>query len=56
VDNEPQTYISSHAFFESVISRDMTMGKMLGVAYAEGFTTVKMLGIRSFNDLINNVT
>jgi bacillithiol biosynthesis deacetylase BshB1 len=56
VDNEPQTYISSPAFFESVISRDMNMGKIIGVAYAEGFTTVKMLGIRSFKDLINNVT
>lgn len=56
VDNEPQTYISSPAFFESVISRDMTLGKTVGVAYAEGFTTVKMLGIRSFKDLINNVT
>jgi len=56
VDNEPQTYISSPAFFESVISRDMTLGKTIGVAYAEGFTTVKMLGIRSFKDLVNNVT
>jgi bacillithiol biosynthesis deacetylase BshB1 len=55
-DNEPQTYISSPVFFETVIGRDMTMGKMVGVAYAEGFTTVKMLGIRSFKDLIGNVT
>ncbi|SFD50655.1 bacillithiol biosynthesis deacetylase BshB1 [Chitinophaga sp. CF118] len=55
-DNEPQTYISSPAFFDGVINRDKTMGKMVGVAYAEGFTTVKMLGIRSFKDLINNVT
>jgi bacillithiol biosynthesis deacetylase BshB1 len=56
VDNEPQTYISSPAFFESVISRDVTLGKMVGVEYAEGFKTVKMLGINSFKDLINNVT
>lgn len=55
-DNEPQTYISSPAFFESVVSRDMTLGKSVGVAYAEGFTTHKLLAIRSFNDLINNVT
>ncbi|SEW38659.1 bacillithiol biosynthesis deacetylase BshB1 [Chitinophaga sp. YR573] len=55
-DNEPKTYISSPAFFEGVISRDQTMGKMVGVAYAEGFTTVKMLGVKSFKDLIGNVT
>jgi N-acetylglucosamine malate deacetylase 1 len=55
-DNEPQTYISSPAFFESVISRDMNMGRSIGVAYAEGFKTVKLLGIKSFKDLVNNVT
>lgn len=55
-DNEPKTYISSPAFFESVIARDATFGKMVGVPYAEGFKSVKMLGIRSFGDLINNVT
>lgn len=55
-DNEPQTYISSPAFFEGVINRDATLGRVVGVAYAEGFTTVKMLGVRSFSDLINNVT
>ena len=55
-DNEPKTYISSPAFFEGVIARDATFGKMVGVPYAEGFKTVKMLGISSFKDLINNVT
>jgi N-acetylglucosamine malate deacetylase 1 len=55
-DNEPKTYISSPAFFESVIARDATLGKTIGVAYAEGFTSSKMIGIRSFGDLINNVT
>lgn len=55
-DNEPATYISSPAFFESVIARDMTFGKMIGVNHAEGFTTSKMLGIKNFNDLIGNVT
>lgn len=55
-DNEPKTYISSAAFFDSVINRDVTLGKMVGVAHAEGFKSVKILGINSFNDLINNVT
>ncbi|TWV98906.1 bacillithiol biosynthesis deacetylase BshB1 [Chitinophaga pinensis] len=55
-DSEPKTYISSSAFFDGVIARDATFGKMIGVPYAEGFKTVKMLGINSFKDLINNVT
>lgn len=54
--NEPKTYISSNAFFDGVIARDATFGRMIGVEYAEGFKTVKMLGIKSFGDLINNVT
>lgn len=56
LDDEPQTYISSPAFFEGVINRDKMLGKMVGVPYAEGFTSAKMLGIRSFKDLINEVT
>lgn len=55
-DNEPQTYISSPAFFEGVINRDATLGRIIGVAYAEGFRTLKVLGIKSFKDIINNVT
>lgn len=55
-DNEPQTYISSNAFFESVINRDVTFGKIVGVSHAEGFKTSKVLGISSFKDVINNVT
>lgn len=55
-DKEPQTYISSSAFFDSVINRDVTLGKIVGVAHAEGFRTAKLLGISSFKDIINNVT
>lgn len=55
-DNEPQTYISSPAFFDSVVNRDRMLGKMVGVQYAEGYTSAKMVGIRSFADLINEVT
>jgi len=55
-DNEPATFISSPAFFENIISRDRSFGQLVGVPYAEGFTTAKMLGINSFKDLINNVT
>ncbi|MBV8251654.1 MAG: bacillithiol biosynthesis deacetylase BshB1 [Chitinophaga sp.] len=55
-DNEPQTYISSSGFFDSVVYRAKMMGKMVGVEYAEGYTTSKKIGIRNFADLINEVT
>ncbi len=35
-DNEPQTYISSPEFLESVINRSKMFGKMIGVKHAEG--------------------
>ncbi|MCW3466828.1 bacillithiol biosynthesis deacetylase BshB1 [Chitinophaga nivalis] len=55
-DHEPQTYISGSGFFDSVIYRAKMLGKMVGVAYAEGYTSAKMVGIRNFADLINEVT
>lgn len=55
-DHEPQTYISSPEFFESVLYRAKMLGKMVGVAYAEGYTSAKMLGIRSMKDFINENT
>lgn len=41
----PDTYISSPDFFESVIGRSREYGKSIGVTYAEGFTSRKLLGI-----------
>lgn len=55
-DHEPQTYISSPEFFDSVVYRAKMLGKMVGVAYAEGYTSVKMLGVKSLMDLINETT
>ncbi|HEY5392124.1 MAG TPA: bacillithiol biosynthesis deacetylase BshB1 [Hanamia sp.] len=54
VNDEPQTYISTPEFLESVINRSKMYGKMIGVKHAEGFLSKKMIGIRSFHDLINN--
>lgn len=51
-EDGPQTYISSPEFMESVISRAAMFGKMIGVKYAEGFLSKKMVGLRSLNDLI----
>ena len=54
--NEPPTYISTPDFLDSVIYRSKMMGKMIGVAYAEGFVSKKIIGFNSFNALIANVT
>lgn len=54
--NEPQTYISSSAFFESIRARSMMLGKRIGVEYAEGYITKKMIGISTFNSLIQHTT
>ncbi|MBO9153919.1 bacillithiol biosynthesis deacetylase BshB1 [Chitinophaga sp. GCM10012297] len=55
-DHEPQTYISSPEFFDSVVYRAKMLGKMVGVAYAEGYTSAKMLGVKSLMDFINETT
>lgn len=51
-DKEPQTYISSPEFLESVINRSKMFGKMIGVRHAEGFLSKKLIGIKSFDALI----
>ena len=53
---EPQTYISTPEFFESVIARARMIGKRIGVKYAEGFNTEKTIGIRSLDALVCNQT
>jgi N-acetylglucosamine malate deacetylase 1 len=50
--DEPQTYISTPEFLNSIIGRHQMFGKMIGVPYAEGFITEKMIGIRGFDALI----
>jgi bacillithiol biosynthesis deacetylase BshB1 len=52
VKDEPQTYISTPEFLNSIIGRHQMFGKMIGVKYAEGFVTEKMIGIRDFDDLV----
>jgi bacillithiol biosynthesis deacetylase BshB1 len=55
-ENEPQTYISSPEFLESVINRSKMFGKMIGVKHAEGFISKKMIGMKTFDAFIQNVT
>src|SRR4051812_45309846 len=54
--NEPETYISSQGFFEGIKARAMMLGKRIGVQYAEGYITKKMIGINSFDALIQYST
>ncbi len=55
-DNEPQTYISSPAFLELLLSRSKSLGKMIGVEHAEGFTTQKVIGVKNLKDLVMTVS
>jgi bacillithiol biosynthesis deacetylase BshB1 len=54
--NEPETYISSPQFIDSVKARAMMLGKRIGVEFAEGYISEKMIGISSFDSLIQHTT
>jgi bacillithiol biosynthesis deacetylase BshB1 len=51
-ENEPQTYISSPDFIQVVEARAREFGKSIGVKYAEGFTSKKILGVDNLFDLL----
>ena len=50
--DEPQTYISSPEFLSAIVGRHQMFGKMIGVSYAEGFITEKMIGVRDFDAFV----
>lgn len=50
--DEPQTYISTPDFLDSVVYRHKWFGKMIGVKYAEGFISEKMIGFTNFDAFI----
>lgn len=50
-DEENQTYISNPDFVKSVEARARDYGKSIGVRFAEGFTSAKLLGVESLFDL-----
>jgi N-acetylglucosamine malate deacetylase 1 len=54
--SEPQTYISSPDFLDSIIYRSKMFGKMIGVNYAEGFISKKMIGFNNFDAFIKRNT
>jgi N-acetylglucosamine malate deacetylase 1 len=51
-DDPLQTYISTPEFFDSLVYRAKMLGKMIGVAFGEGFTSTKKIGLRSLKDMI----
>lgn len=53
---EPDTYISSPEFLESIIYRAKMFGKLIGVKYAEGFLSKKMIGFQSLDAIIQKNT
>jgi len=50
-DEENQTYISNPDFVKVVEARARDYGKSIGVRFAEGFTSSKLLGVESLFDL-----
>lgn len=50
--DEPETYISSPDFIQIIEARAREFGKSIGVKYAEGFTSKKILGVDSLFDLM----
>ncbi|WP_276166540.1 bacillithiol biosynthesis deacetylase BshB1 [Zobellia alginiliquefaciens] len=49
---EPETPISSKNFIESVNYRARDLGRLVGVEYAEGFTTERFVAVKNIDDLI----
>ncbi len=49
---EPDTYISSPDFLNALEARCREFGKSIQVTYAEGFTSKKLLGVKSLFDLL----
>lgn len=55
-ESEPQTYISSPDFLESIVYRARMFGKMIGVNFGEGFISKKMIGFNNFDCFIKENT
>ena len=49
---EPETPISSQQFLDSIQNRAADLGRIIGVDFAEGFTTQRQLAVSQISDLI----
>jgi bacillithiol biosynthesis deacetylase BshB1 len=54
--SEPQTYISDPDFLNVIRARALMFGKRVGVKYAEGYLTTKMIAVNSFDAFIRQTT
>lgn len=54
--DEPETYISSKTFLDGIIARAMMLGKRIGVKYAEGYVSKKIIGFNNFDSIIQHTT
>ena len=50
--NEPMTPIATKDFLESLTYRAQNLGRLSGCAYAEGFTTERVLALKNFEGII----
>lgn len=50
--DEPETPITSKNFIDSVMYRARDLGRMIGVAHAEGFTVERFIAVDKLDDLI----
>lgn len=50
--NEPMTPIATKDFQESLTYRAQDLGRLSGVAYAEGFTSERLLALKNFDGII----
>ena len=53
---EPNTFISGNSFLEFVKGRAKELGQQIGVDYAEGFISKKIIGVKGFDGIIQNKT
>lgn len=49
---QPQTYISSPEFLDSIKARNAEYGRQIGVKYAEAYITERYMGVKDLGDLI----
>ena len=50
--NEPMTPIATKDFQESLTYRAQDLGRLSGVAYAEGFTSERLLALKNFDGIV----
>ena len=49
---EPETPITTKDFYESLTYRAQDLGRLSGVAYAEGFTSEKLIAMKNFEGIV----